>query len=70
MLQAMNFTGVYEIFTGVYEKQTPLPDQSDYSICYNYDLMCDKEHVYIICPLQTSNSNCFGKLPIVICTDF
>ena len=38
MLQAMNFTGVYVIFTSVFGKQTP-PDQSDHSICYNYDLI-------------------------------
>ena len=34
----MKFIGVYEIFTGIYEKQTPPPDQSNHSICYNYDL--------------------------------
>ena len=39
MFQAMNFMGVYEIFTNVYEKLTPPSDQSDYRICYDYDFM-------------------------------
>ena len=37
VLQAMNFTDVYVIFMSIYEKLTS-PDQSDHSICYNYDL--------------------------------
>ena len=42
MLQVMNFTGVYEIFTGVYETlQVSMRNRHlflDRSICYNYDL--------------------------------
>ena len=38
MLQAMNFTGVYEIFTSMYGKYIPPLEQSDYSICYSYSL--------------------------------
>ena len=33
------FTNFYENFTSFYEKWTPPPDQSDHSICYNYDLI-------------------------------
>ena len=46
MLQAINlqvymrFLQVYmRIFMSLYEKWIPTPDQSDHSICYNYDLM-------------------------------
>ena len=32
--------GIYQNLVGIYHTYIPVFNQSDYSICYNYDLIC------------------------------